>query len=231
MIRIFLLFILFLSSSCSHAPRERIKVGIDPTWYPQNFGEQNPYVNGFIDDLLLRLAKEMNIELNKVPIYSKYDIALSTLPPYTYNQAKYDFSQNILRIGPVLILPTQVKTRKLEHFAHSVIGVVAGNDVSALLQKYPDILVRNYPTTKDLLDAVVMQDIQGAILNRIEAVGFISGIYNGKLKIASIPLNDAGIHFIAEKGKHKELVHSLDDKITQLKKKEYYKDLLEKWKL
>lgn len=223
-------FILFLMS-CSHTPRERIKVGIDPTWYPQNFGEQNPYVNGFIDDLLLKIAKEMNIELNKVPIYSKYDIELSTLPPYTYNQAKYDFSQNILRIGPVLILPCEVKTRKLEHFAHSVVGAVAGHDVSALLQKYPDILVRNYPSTKELLDAVVTQDIQGAILNRIEAVSFISGIYNGKLKIASIPLNDAGIHFIAEKGKHKDLVHSLDGKITQLKKKQDYKDLLEKWKL
>ncbi len=228
----FLLVIALFFGSCSHnTPKEKVRLGMDTTWYPLNFGEYNPYVNGFIDDLLQEIAKEKKIEFEKVPITSNYDAALSSLPPYTFNQAKYDFSQNFLRIGPVLILPANVKTKKLRDMEGDTVGILSGNEITQVLQKYPDIVVKNYPTTTALLDAVVSQEIQGALLGRIEAVAFTTGVYHGKLKIASLPLNDAGLHFIAQKGKHEHLIHSIDQNITELKKKKFYKELLEKWKL
>lgn len=232
MIRFLALFVL-LFASCSNTPKEKVRLCVGTSWYSLNFGKQNPYVNGFVDELLLEVAKEMRVEFEKIPTndLKKCDLALSSMPPYTFNKAKYIFTQNILRIGPVLILPTSVKTKKLKDMEGETLGVLAGMDVTLVLQKYPDIIVRNYQTTTELLNAVVAQDVQGALFNRIDAVGFTSGSYNGKLKIASLPLNDEGLHLIAEKGKHEKFVHSFDKNITELKKKKFYRDLLEKWKL
>ncbi len=225
-----LLLALFFGACSTKAPKE-IRLGIDRAWYPLNFGDQNPYVNGFVDDLLQKIAKEQKIEFIIVPISSKYDVAVSSLPPYTFNKNKYDFTQNFLRIGPVLILPSDVKTKKIKEMEGKTLGIVSDYDVTQVLHKYPEIYLRYYPKTIELLDAVVAQDVDGALLDRIEAVGFTSGIYYNKLKIASLPLNDAGLHFIAEKGKHTKLISSIDKSITELKKKQWYKDLLEKWKL
>lgn len=232
MIRSLLLFALLLAG-CSHTPSEKIRLCVDTSWYPLKFGEQSPYVNGFVDDLLLEVAKQMKVEFEKIPTsdLKKCDVALSSIPPYTFNKAKYDFSQNILRIGPVLLIPTTAKTKKLKDMEGEAIGVLAGTEVTSILQKYPDIIVRNFDTATALLDAVVAQDVQGALFNRIDAVGYTTGLYHGKLKIASLPLNDAGLHLIAEKGKHEKFVRSFDENITELKKKKLYRDLLDKWEL
>lgn len=241
MIRFILLLAVVLCGGCADKPKEKIKIGIDSSWYPLNFGPQTAYVEGFIDDLLQEVAHHMKVEFEKIPISqsnlymglkeNRYNAVLTSLPPYTFNVAKYDFTQNFLRVGPVLIVPADAKYKKLGQMEGMTVGMIVGNDVTVILQKYPDIRTRSYMSNIELLNAVVSGDVSGAFLDRIPAVGYTSDLYNGKLKIATIPLNDTGIHLIAEKGKQEELVKSFNDSITFLKKKKFYRDLLQKWSL
>lgn len=241
MIRAILLLALLFFGGCSDKPKEKIKIGVDSSWYPLNFGKQNAYVNGFTDELLLEVARHMHVEFEKLPAThdtlffglkeKRYNAVLTSLPPYTYNLAKYDFSQNILRVGPVLIVSTGAKKKKLDQMEWMTIGILAGDDPTLILRKYPNIMTRSYMSTIELLNAVVGGDVSGALLDRIPAVGYTTDLYQGKLIIATIPLDHAGIHLIAEKGKHEAFVKSFNDSITFLKKKKFYKDLLQKWSL
>lgn len=239
---LFLIIALVFCCSCSCSRKqEKTKIGIDASWSPLNFGGANSYVNGFLDELLLEVAHEMHIEFEKIPASSdnlflglkrdQYAAILTSLPPYTFNVAKYDFSQNFLRIGPVLIIQENAKYKNLSQFDGMTLGMIAGDNMSDILQKYPEIRTRSYISNGDLLNAVVTGEVQGALMDRILAVNYVTDLYNGKLKIATLPLNNEGLHMIAEKGKHEDLVRSFDEAITTLKKKKYYRELLQKWKL
>src|SRR3990167_4803970 len=181
--------LLLALSSCGMS-RGKLKVAIDPNWYPIDIGKQNSYVNGFTEDLLLEVAQYSGMEFEKISANwdtllegmneKKYDVVLCSLPPYEYNKAKYDFSMNFLDLGPVLIIPAGTQTPDLAKMKESLMGIIAGDPAFAILQKYPDIVVRTYGSIPDLLNAIVNGDIQGALLERIPAVNYVRDLYAGK---------------------------------------------------
>src|ERR1043166_3717797 len=105
MYRFLILFILlFTGCSCGGSSRGVLRVGVDPNWYPIDFGSQTVYVNGYTEDLLIEIARYSGIEFEKIPASwdnlmeglseNKYDAVLSSMHPYVFNTAKYDFSSN-----------------------------------------------------------------------------------------------------------------------------------------
>ncbi len=235
---------LFLLQSCGPGGRQRdvLRVGIDPVWYPVDFGPQTAYVNGFTEELLLEISRSAGIEFERIPanwdsLYEgmkreRYDVVLSSLPLYDFNVAEYDFSSNFLDLGPVLIIPASGTPMNLDKMAGKHVGTVTGDSAIAMLQKYPGIIVRStYSSIPDLLNAVAEGGIEGALLDRIPAVNYLADLYAGKLKIATPPLNDAGLHLVAMKGKQARFVARFNRSIEQLKKKKKLQKLLEKWEL
>ena len=97
MFRMFLLGL--LAFGCSGQPRGAFRIGIDPLWYPLDFGPQTSYVNGYTEELLLEMAGYggMRFELVRANFDTllegmrggQYDAVITTLPPYEYNLAKY----------------------------------------------------------------------------------------------------------------------------------------------
>lgn len=243
---LFLLFCLVIlhgcSCGCGSGHRNGyLRIGIDPDWIPINFGSQQAYVNGFAEDLLLEIARYSGIEFERVPANwdslldgikeKKYDAVLTSLPPYPFNLAKYDFSQNFLELGPVLIVPADGQNTDLHQMKGELVGLVTGDPAALILQKYPDVVMRNYPSIPDLLNAVAGGEIEGALLNRIPAVNYVSDLYAGRLKIASAPMNDAGLRLVAMRGKQELLLRAFDKSIDHFKKKKKFQTLLKKWGL
>ncbi|MBS0626077.1 MAG: transporter substrate-binding domain-containing protein [Verrucomicrobia bacterium] len=234
---------LFLSCcSCGNSSRHGdTRIGIDPDWYPIDFQALQSYVNGYTEDLLLEVSKYSGMQIEKITAgwdslmdglnEKKYDAILTSMPPYNFNQAKYDFSENFLDLGPVLIVPVGASHTDLSKMSNEVVGVVTGDPAILILQKYPDIVLRKYGTVPELLDAAVDGSIEGALLNRLTASSYVRDIYSGKLKIASAPLTDAGLHLLTLKGKHDHLVHVFNKSIKQLKKKKKIEALQKKWQL
>ena len=244
-LRIFLLLflsILFQSCGCGSGQRHGfLRIGIDSEWYPIDFGPQQAYVNGYTEDLLLEIARYSGIEFEKVEANwdslldglreKKYDAVLTSLPPSPFNTAKYDFSHPFLDLGPVLIIPVDGSHTDLGQMKGELVGLIAGDPASLILQRYPEVIMRNFRSIPDLLNAVASGEIEGALLNKIPAVNYVDDLYAGKLKIVSQPLTDAGIRLIAAKGKSEHLLRDFNKSLKSLKKKKKLQSLLKKWNL
>ncbi len=235
------IFFLHGCSCGSGSGRQGLRIGIDPNWYPIDFGRQESYVNGFTEDVLLEIARYSGIEFQRIPANwdnlldgmkeKKYDAVLTSLPPYDFNNAKYDFSTNFLDLGPVLIVPVDTQHFDLSKMGGELVGVIIGDPSVLILQKYPETIIRNYNSIPELLTALVNGEIEGALLNRIPAVSYVRDLYAGKLKIASAPLTDAGLHLVAVKGKHHHLIQLFNKSLDHFKKKKKLQSLLQKWEL
>lgn len=239
--KFFFLALIFILTGCSCSrPHSVLKIGIDPKWYPIDFGAQNAYVNGFTEDLLLKLSDYTGIEFIRISANwdtlmnglreKQYDAVFTSLPPYEYNLALYDFSNNFLGLGPVLILPEGAFATDIMKMNGSLIGILANDPAALILEKNPSLIIRNYNSVPDLLNGLVAGEIEGALLDWIPAVNYLSDLYAGKLKIASDPLTNAGLHLVTLKERH-DLVANFNKNLNSLIKQKKLDPLLKKWQL
>lgn len=244
-LRLCALCLSFFLGACSSKESGKIdsrpKIGVDPSWGSLNFGPQNPYVNGFTDELLRDVAWNLDIEFNKIHANpgdllpgleeGAYDAILSSVPQYTFNLAKYDFSKNFLELGPVFIIPKNASYKNLSQIHHQYIGVIAGARSIEILGKYPNLLIRKYLSATDLLNGIVAGEVAGGLLQRVPASAYVPDLYQETLKIASSPLTDQGLHLVTLKNKQEELVQGFDESLNELKRKKKLQELLKKWSL
>ncbi len=237
-VRLLALALFLYGCSCGNgAPRGTLRVGVDTKWYPIDFGSQTSYVNGYTEDFLLEMARYSGIQFEVVSANSdalldglkenKYDAVLSSLPPYEYNTAKYDFSSNYLDLGPVLIVPNDATRTDLSKMDGELVGIITNDPSALILEKHPALIIRNYGSIPDLLNAVADGEVQAAVLDRIPAINFISDLYAGKLKIVGGPLTDKGLHLVSLKGRGRGFSKTLES----LRKKKTLDALLKKWNL
>lgn len=219
---------------------KEIHIGTDPTWYPLDFGAQTPYVNGFVEELLFEMATAMKVPFIKQTANwdtlfdslqaGKFEAILTSLAPYNFNLAKYDFTHNFLDLGPVLIVPVGAPFTELSEMNGELVGTVANDPAVLVLQNYPEIIIRNYSSITDLLNALVAGEIEGALLNRIPANSYIRDLYSTSLKVVGKPLTEEGLHLIALKDRHPEIIKQFDKTLSAMKKKKL-PSLLKKWNL
>jgi ABC-type amino acid transport substrate-binding protein len=220
---------------------QHLTIGIDPNWYPQNFENKQVYINGFVDELLLEISRHGNIEFQRVGASwdtlfdnlnkHRYEAVFSSLPSYPFNQAKYDFSINFLDIGPVFVTPAASTLTDLKQMANRVVGVLSGNQEWFLMQKYSNVIMRTYDSVSAIFEALNNNEVEGIVIDRLTAVGFIRGTYAGKLKINGSPLTNEGLHLVVLKGDPALAVKMFDENIRYLTKKKKLQKLLQKWQL
>jgi ABC-type amino acid transport substrate-binding protein len=199
-----------------------------------------PYVNGYIDDLLLEIARYSGLKFEKVHANAdtlleglrtgQYEAVLAALPPYTFNEAKYDFSDHFLTLGPVLITAKGSSIQKLEKIPEdNLVGVLQGDPAALFVQKQPGLILRYYSSTPELLDAVSSGTVTAALLDRIKACAYVSDLYQTTLQVSSSPLNNEGLHFLQPKGKDASFFRLFEKSLKALEEKQ--DALQKKWKL
>lgn len=220
---------------CGNSQKDVLRIGVDTNWYPLNFGAQTSYVNGFTEELLLEIAHDSGMEFQLVYANwdtlldglreKRYDAVLTSMPPYEFHAAKYDFSTNFLDLGPVLIVQEDAKKDQLKEMEGDLVGIIQGDPAVALVEKFPGIIIREFKSIPDLLSAVAVGEINGAVLGSVPAVNYVGDLYAGELKIVSAPMTDAGLHLVGPKGS----VAKFDRQLKALKGKKHYQELLQKW--
>lgn len=179
--------------------------------------------NGYTEDFLLEMTRYNGIKIERINANSpleglskgEYDAVLTSLPPYEFNKAKYDFSRNFLNLGPVLIVPVDAPHDDLAKI--EMAGIIVNDPAALILEKYPDMIIRSYNSIPDLLNAIVDGEINAALINRIPAVNYVRDLYAGMLKIVGQPLTDAGLHLITLKGEQHQLLRAFDRTIEKSK--------------
>lgn len=233
----FCAFFVIFFYSCSNSGSSSFRIGIDPSWYAEDFGPQTAYVNAYTEDLLLEISHYSGMQFELVKTnwddlldgmrQGKYDALITSLPRFDYYLAKYDFSENFLDLGPVLVVPVNAQKNTLEKLEKDLIGHLTNDKSAQILAKYPDIVIRNYSSIPELLDAVAKGEIGGALLAQIPAVNYVSDLYFDVLEISGAPLTDAGIHLIGPKGG----IGAFNKHLSSLRKKKMLEKLREKWAL
>jgi ABC-type amino acid transport substrate-binding protein len=233
-----LLLLAFFVCGCNGPFGGKMKIGVDPYWYPIDFGKQTSYVNGYTEELLLEMSRYSGMEFELIQANwdtlfdglkrEKYDAVLTSLPPYEYNLAKYEFSENYLDFGPVLIVSVDSNVKELDKMERGMVGVIENDPAVLLLEKHPKLIVRTYSSIPSLLNAVAAGEIQGGLLEKIPAVNYIADLYSEKLHIADGVLSNTGLHLVAKKGSD---IRAFNKTLKALRRKKVLERLQKKWDL
>ena len=223
------IFIL-VSSGCSSGGKT-YRVGVDPTWYPLDLMGKEANVFAFSNDILKEVSrlegvyfKRVNMSWDNLLIGLKegtYDGMLSSLHPYIYNLSSYDFSELMLHTGPVLVVRGEANIASMGQMVGKEIAVDSQTNEALLIQLYPDVIVRYYALIPQGLNDILAELIDGALINNIPATAFVQDLYEGRVKIASPPLNDAGLRMVTLQGENKELIDIFNRGLEKIRDKEF----------
>src|ERR1700722_12094217 len=139
--------LLILLVGCGKSSTVGRKVGVDPYWFPLDFGNRDNNVTAFSTELLTEVGKIEKIPFTKISVNSNdlmdglqrgnYEAILSSMPPYIFNQAMFDFSEIYLHLGPVLVVPTPSKISSIADLDGKEIAVFSGSNNDVVLEKSP----------------------------------------------------------------------------------------------
>ncbi len=229
---------LFLAGCGIQSNNGTYKIGIDPTWYPLQMEGKDAQVMAFSNEILQEIAKTEKLELKTTRvswdniesglIKKQYDAMLSSKQPYNFYEKQFGFSDPYLMTGPVLLVPTNASFQGMQGLE---IGVIERSSDIALLEKTPGIILRTYESIPQMLNDVVAGHIAGGVIHVLMAESYTQDLYQGKLKIATPPLDDEGIRVVTLFSQNNDLINYFNDGLKELKKSGKYLNLLQKWGL
>lgn len=236
----FLIIFVILFSGCSGF-RKKFTVGIDPSFYPANMGEQASNVYGFMTDLLEEIAKVEGIQITYKELGSEstlngleikaYDGLLTPKENVEVEEELFSVSDPAFLTGPVLIVPTFTHFDNLDKLEGKIVGVTNQSDSYYLVQKYPKTFIYTYPSPAYLMAALKYNRVDGVLLDSLSASAFVHNLYPKEFKIVTRPLNDEGIYLVTLKDQYPLLIDLFNHGLKKVKKRGVYKKLLKKWNL
>lgn len=237
-----LIVFLLLLCSCGKSHRPSYEIGMDPSWYPIQIPGKEANLTGFSNELLVDIADKERINFSKINMnwdnllqglqQEKYAAILSSMQPFVFLEKQFDFSDPYLLIGPVLVVPVASSATALDNLNGKEVAMVNGETTSALiLEKYPGIIIRGYESAPLALNAVADGVIEGAVINVLLAEAYVKDLFNGRLKVATPPLNNDGLRLVILHDKAPDLIRSFNEGLSSLKKDKTYDSLRSKWGL
>ncbi|MBY0346239.1 MAG: transporter substrate-binding domain-containing protein [Neisseriaceae bacterium] len=192
-----------------------LKVGLEGTYPPFNFKGKNQKLEGFEVELADEIGKRMGVKveftqgewggllaslqtgkvdilINQVGINDKRKETFDFSVPYTYSSA-----QLIVKKG------NESKFKSLDEMKGTTLAVTQGSNFASMLQAYPDIKLKLYPSMNDYLQEVSLGRVDGAlndslvILTSIKKSGLplSGGAIIGSTLSSGIPFNKGNPKF------------------------------------
>lgn len=240
------LLILFGVRSCVYSePHEKTyyRVARDSTWYPTELYGKEKNMIAFSNDLITEIAQreKIRIELLIKPSgtllhgldYNEYDGILSSLAPNVNTRDFYEFSDPFYLLGPVLVVPAKSTIKSLKDLEGETIGVLSASPTIYSVQHYANIELRSYDNVLHAFNDLENNVIDGVLIDALLAYTYtISGLYSGKLIVATAPLTEDGLRLVAHHDKSGEkLIKSFNAGLKSTMADGTYDALLRKWEL
>lgn len=236
---------LFLVRSCYQYVfkiKEPYVIARDETWYPLSFAGKEKNMLGFSDDLLIEIARSKNIyihltqtppgDLAEALDYAGADAILTSIAPTPVTNEQYLFSNIYYPLGAVLLVEPASKIYSLEDMEGKYLGVLRGSPVLFNIAKYPPLKVVPYERQTKMLEDIIDDKIDGALLNQLVAYNLVNGYYKNRLQIVTKPLTNDGLRLAAyHSSKNETLIKAFNEGLEELTKSGKYQELLKKWDL
>lgn len=206
LVMIFLAIVCVACSQRSTPTHQSFCVGIDPSFFPAELGNQHGNVHAFMQELFQFIAKKEATTISLVPLswdnlfdemaLGRVDGVISSAPPNLINTLKYEFSDPLLRTGPVLVVPKQAPVTSLADLKNQVVTIQQGNDEIALIAQYPQTIFNFYHRYASALQLVSEGNLQGALIPIIPAARFVEDLFSNQLKIVTPPLTNQALRLL-----------------------------------
>lgn len=240
-----LIMALLLIRSCYQAvfkKSEPFVIARDATWYPLNFAGKEKNIIGFSDDLLLEIASRHDLHLHLIHAapgdlletldYGGADAILTSVTPTPTTNETYAFSDIYYPLGAVLLVESGSNIHSLADMEGKYLGVLRGSPVLFSIAKYPPLKVVPYDRQTKMLEDIINDKVDGALLNQLVAYNLVTGYYKGRLHIVTAPLNNDGLRLAAyHSSRNQEYIDTFNEGLKELHESGKYEELLKKWDL
>ena len=234
--------LLLIATGCGISkPPQDYRVAVDPTWFPFDLMGQESSVLGYTRDVIQEIAKMEDAPLSLMEVGSEnlmfnlrrdqYKGILSAMQPYPFLMKEYDFSTSFLDTGPVLVVAADSKISSLKDLAGKVVALPEGTSSAVIAAQYPHVISRFYVSVPDVLLALHMKVIDAAVVEGLAAQKYCRDLYQGKLKVATVPLNNEGFRLVVLHGQADALLEVFDRGLAKLRDDHRLEKLQEKWGL
>lgn len=213
----------------------------DERWYPLNFYGKEKSISAFADELILQIAQRKGLKVQIISESSgnllesldhQADGILSALSPDIVLQDKYLFSDRFYDLGAVLVVDTRSKFTSLKDLEGKFLGVMRGSNVLFNIPGHANVRVAPYDSVTAMLEDVVKDKIDGALVNQLNAYNFTKGYYKGKLVVATPPLTQEGLRLITRMTRRDaKLISAFNEGLAEMLADKSYHALLTKWEL
>ena len=229
-----------LLSGCSHFSRKPKKVAVSPAWDGIEAASKRSELTGFAFEVLSAMSKEENTLLNRSIAASEtllvnlrdgvYDAAFSTLPMTEKNQTLYAFSDPILEVGSVLVVPKDSSIKVIHALAGKRVGVRMNSQDILKLQHISGITYENYIDIASAFEELQEGKLEALVVGRLTAKAYTESLYENKFRILEQPVSKEAIRLIAPV-KRKDLVDNFNHSLKKIQRSGELKRLKEKWDL
>ncbi len=222
------------------APSPSYSIAKDYSWYPPELQDKASSMNAFSNELLEAIAREEGIKITLWTAHSPtleselnsgdYDAILTAIRPSQMHREKFEFSDSLYALGPVLVVKEDSHIPSLQQMEGKTVGILAESFLSFNINQYPSLMLKTYHSPQQALSALDRDQVDGVLMDFLPAHLYITGAFAGRLKIATPPLNESGLRIVAKKNKPgADLVEHFNKGLRTLKNNGKYEKLLRKW--
>jgi len=239
--RILVLFLLLLSGCTwkKPEPRSYYIVAYPDHWHNIRLYGTEQSVTGFSSDLIYAIAKEANVNIRLVMANpdsfaalldsGEIDGILTAIPVNSITEKFYDFTKPYFVSGNVVIVrssspyqsPDDIQTAEIAYDRAEGLDIIQGAKFSWLLRPYDN----PFRAIEDVLDG----QIDGMILNYINASRLQQSLYRSKLRILLPALTTHNIRLAVRQGQNHELIELFNNSVTKFMDSSKYTELLQYW--
>lgn len=236
----FMIFSFVLLLGCSHFMPKPKNIAVPPAWEGVEAASKKSSLTGFAFEVLSAISREEHTQLNRAVASSEtllanlkdgvYDAAFSTLPKTEKNQALYAFSNPILEVGAVLVVPKISNIRVVSALSGKRVGVRMDSNDVLKLQHINGITYESYLDIENAFEDLLEGRIDALVIGRLAAKAYIESLYEDKLRVIDQPVSEEAIRLIAPI-KHKSFIDSFNNALKKIQRTGELKRLKEKWSL
>lgn len=220
--------------------RGTLVVGLEGTYPPFNFQDENGQLAGFEVDFANAVAAKLGVQAEFQPTKwdgilaaleaKRFDVIINQVTITPERQQKYDFSQPYTVSGIQIIVRKgdETKINKPDDLAGKAVGAVVGSNYEKWLRdNEPKADVRTYDDDASRNQDLLIGRIDAVINDRLVAAARVKQ-YQGKLAVAGEPFakQDQGI---ALRKDNPELLAALNKAIDDLRADGELAKISEKW--
>ncbi len=218
-----------------------LKVGVEGTYPPFNFENENGVLTGYDVEVVREIADRIDYQIEFVPTMwsgmfgaleaGKFDIIVNQVAETDNRKKKYDFTVPYVYSGAQLIVRADENSiNGLEDLKGKKVGVGLGSNYEQIVNEYDQdgmITVNTYEVLLDTLSDLDIGRIDAALNDKLVA-GINIKKTGYKLKLAGEPVKKVVNGIVLSKG-NQELLKKVNQALRSMKEDGILREISLKW--